>query len=296
MLGLGLLALGLGLTAPQEARANETTDQPPVLLNADELVYDETLGVVTATGNVELAQGLRVVLADRVTYNERTNVVTATGNVSLLEPSGDVVFAEYAELTDDLAQGFVDQVRVLMTDNSRLAATEGERTDDGRFMRLNRAVYSPCNLCPEDPSAPPLWQVRARRVVHDRENQEMVYRDAVLDMFGIPVFYTPYLSHPDPTVEQKSGFLAPSFGLGGNIGAFATVPYYWAIGQDQDATITPTYSSEDGLHLLGEYRKRFESGAVTLEASIVQTDRREDVGGSRFIREDQLRGHLFGTG
>lgn len=292
LLGLGLLALGLGAGIAAPGQAQETDDPTPVLLNADELVYDEELGVVTAMGHVELAQGLRVVFADRLTYNERTNVVTATGNVSLLEPNGDVIFAEYAEMTNDLAQGFVDQVRVLMTDNSRIAATEGERTDDGRFLRLNRAVYSPCNLCPKDPAAPPLWQVRAGRVVHDKEEQEVVYRDAILEMFGLPVFYTPYLSHPDPTVEQKSGFLAPSFGFSSNIGSFASVPYYWAIAPNEDATITPTYSTDDGLHLLGEYRRRFESGVLTLEGSVVQADRREAAG----VRADQWRGHLFGFG
>jgi LPS-assembly protein len=291
-----LLAIGLGLTVIRPLQAQDASEGPPVLLNADELVYDETLGTVTASGNVELAQENRIVFADRVTYNQQTKVVTATGNVSLLEPNGDVLFGEYAELTDDLAQGFVDHVRVLMTDNSRLAANEGERTDQGRFLRLNRVVYSPCELCQENPAAPPLWQVRAQRVVHDKEAQEIIYRDAVLEMFGLPVFYTPYLSHPDPTVEQKSGFLAPSFGLSSNIGSFATLPYYWAIGPDQDATISPTYSEEDGLQILGEYRRRFESGVIDIQASLVRTDREEGTGSSKRIREDQWRGHLFATG
>jgi LPS-assembly protein len=174
----------------------------PVLLNADELTYDETLGIVIASGDVELAQGDRLLLADRVTYNEKTNVVTATGNIRLLEPSGDVIFADYSELTDDLAQGFVQKVRVLLTDNSRVAGTEAERTDQGRYMRINRAVYSPCNLCESDPTRAPLWQLRANRVVHDKEEKEIIYRDARLEMFGIPVLYTPYFAHPDPPVDR----------------------------------------------------------------------------------------------
>ena len=206
----------------------------PVLLNADELTYDETLGIVIATGDVELAQGDRLLLADRVTYNEKTSVVTATGNIRLLEPSGDVIFADYSELTDDLAQGFVQQVRVLLTDNSRVAGTEAERTDQGRFMRINRAVYSPCNLCESDPTRAPLWQLRANRVVHDKEEKEIIYRDARLEMFGIPVLYTPYFAHPDPSVDRKSGFLSPIFGYGGNLGTFGAVPYYWTIAPDKD--------------------------------------------------------------
>lgn len=294
LLHASFVALMVALAAAP-ARSQDERDEP-VLLNADEVVWDETLGVVTAAGDVELAQGDRIVLADRVTYNERTNVVTATGNVRLLEPSGDVVFAEYAELTDDLAQGFVDDVRVLLTDDSRLAAVEGERTDEGRFLRLNRAVYSPCDLCEEDPTAPPLWQIRARRVVHDKQERQVVYRDATLDLFGLPVLYTPYLSHPDPTVERRSGFLAPTVGFSSDIGTFATVPYYWSIAPDRDLTLVPTYSTEDGLQLAGEWRQRFETGAVEFDASIVNADRLESAGGRRIVREDRWRGHLFGNG
>jgi LPS-assembly protein len=120
----GLLALGMVAAASIPALAQgDGGNNQPVLLNADELTYDETLGIVIATGDVELAQGDRLLLADRVTYNEKTSVVTATGNIRLLEPSGDVIFADYSELTDDLAQGFVSQVRVLLTDNSRVAGT-----------------------------------------------------------------------------------------------------------------------------------------------------------------------------
>jgi LPS-assembly protein len=242
---------------------------------------------------VELAQGDRLLLADRVTYNEKTSVVTATGNIRLLEPSGDVIFADYSELTDDLAQGFVSQVRVLLTDNSRVAGTEAERTDQGRFMRINRAVYSPCNLCESDPTRAPLWQLRANRVVHDKEEKEIIYRDARLEMFGIPVLYTPYFAHPDPSVDRKSGFLSPIFGVGGNLGTFTAVPYYWTIAPDKDLTLTPLFSTEDGVQLRAEWRQRFESGRLLLDGSIVNADRTTSYGE---VKEDEWRGHLFGNG
>ncbi|WP_158043788.1 LPS-assembly protein LptD [Skermanella pratensis] len=290
----GLVALGIAAAAGvPPASAQDAGGGQPVLLNADELTYDETLGIVTATGDVELAQGDRLLLADRVSFNQRTRVVTATGNIRLLEPSGDVMFAEYAELTDDLAQGFVQQVRALLTDNSRMAGTEAERTDGGRFMRINRAVYSPCDLCAEDPTRAPLWQLRANRVVHDKEAKEVIYRDAWLEMFGIPVLYTPYFEHPDPTVDRKSGFLSPIFGYGGNLGTFAAVPYYWSIAPDMDATITPMFSTEDGVQVRGEWRQRFERGRLFLDGSIVNADRTTTSGE---VKEDRWRGHLFGEG
>ena len=68
---------------------------------------------------------------------------------------------------------------------------------------LSRAVYSTCNLCAKNPNAPPLWDIRARSAVQDVEHKMIEYHDAVVEMYGIPVLYTPYLSHPDPSAEAR---------------------------------------------------------------------------------------------
>ncbi|WP_207477579.1 LPS-assembly protein LptD [Arenibaculum pallidiluteum] len=281
--------------APAQPPAGAPGSQEPVLLNADTLTYDEQLNVVVASGKVEMAQGDRVLLADSVTFNRSTDVVTATGNVVMLEPTAEVYFADYVELTRDMKEGFIQGVRALLSDNSRMAAPEGERTQDGRYTRLNNAVYSPCNLCAKDPTRPPLWQVKAVRVVHDRDEKNVYYRDAWLEMFGVPTFYTPFLSHPDPSVEQRSGFLAPTFSLGGNLGGYASVPYYIGIAPDKDLTLAPSYSSEDGPRLAGTYRQRFGRGELRLDGSILNADRIETITGTPVRREDQWRGHLFGN-
>ncbi len=72
----------------------------PVLLVADELVYDRVNGIATATGNVEASQAGRVLRAERLTYYERSDSVVASGYVALLEPTGEVQFADHVELTD----------------------------------------------------------------------------------------------------------------------------------------------------------------------------------------------------
>jgi len=265
---------------------------PPVLLNADTVTFDEELGLVTASGNVELSQGPRSVRADSITYNQKTKVVTATGNVRLVEPSGDILFSNYAELTDDLRNAFVENVRVLMTDNSRMAGTEAERRE-GRLIRVNRAVYSPCELCKTDPTRAPVWQIRAARVVQDNEEHEVRYRDAVMEMFGVPFFYTPYLSHPDPTVDRKSGFLTPSFRNNSDLGFGAIGHYYWDIEPDKDATFDFGGYSNQGPFIGGQYRQRFEQGTLQLDGSITQG---EIPNGNSGLKDDRIRGHAFARG
>ncbi len=72
--------------------------------------------------------------------------------------------------------------------------------------------------------------------------KKLTYKNATLDLNNIPVLYTPYFSHPDPTVKRKAGFLAPSFSsLGENIGSTIKIPYFYPISESADFTISPVY-------------------------------------------------------
>ena len=295
LLGAALLALSWP-APPASAQQTELSlpkeiEELPVLLSADEIIYDEDLGVVTATGNVELAQGDRVVLADSVTYNLRTKVVAASGNVTFLDGDGNAYFAEYVELSDDLRDGFIRDVGVLMTDQWRIAAVSGERRD-GRVTEFRKAVFSPCPLCREDPTRAPFWQIKASKVVHDQEKREIRYYNAWMEFFGVPVFYTPYLAMPDPTVERKSGFLAPTFGSSTVLGATFQIPYYWNIAPDKDATFRPIITTDQGVVLAGQYRQLFPNGRIDLSGSATIADR--DTG--KEIKDDEFRGHIDASG
>ena len=118
----------------------------PVLFKADQLRNEQRLGLVVATGNVELSQGDRTLLADSVTYNRREDTVMATGNVSLLEPSGEVIFADRVNLTGDLRNGVIENMRIRLSENARIAAADALRIG-GQKTEFRKAVYSPCKLC-----------------------------------------------------------------------------------------------------------------------------------------------------
>lgn len=266
----------------------------PALIQADEMIHNDALGVVTARGHVEISQGERVLFADTVNYHQRTNTVSATGNVVLLEPAGDTIFADYMELTNDLRDGVIKGIRILLADDSKFAAVSARRTNGDRTS-LTRAVYSPCKICTEEPGAKPLWRIKASRIVHDQSAREIRYKDATLELFGVPIAYTPYFSHPDPTVDRKSGFLTPSFGSSGNTGAFIQTPYYWAIDESRDVTFSPIYTRDEGIVFSGEYRQRFNQGFFEISGSLAEADRRVGNAAVQEIREDEIRGHIFST-
>ncbi len=263
----------------------------PALLSADEVTYDESLGVATARGNVEISQGDRVLKADAISYNMRNDVVTASGNITLIEPSGELIFAEYIELTSDLKEGFIRDVRALLTDRSRLAAASGVRQGD-RETTFRKAVFSPCELCRDDPTRAPLWQVKAAEVTHDQEERVIQYRDAWLEMFGVPILYTPYLEHPDPTVDRKSGFLAPRYHHSDAMGHGIEVPYFFTIGPDKDLTLAPIFTTEQGLLMTAEYRQIMTSGEFSVSGSATL----DDMTRNGKVDKNQFRGHFFAEG
>ena len=292
--GIALLALIALLAAPASAQELPQQDRP-VLLQADEVTYDEKLNIVTASGNVELAQEERVIKADTISYNINTGLVTASGNVALVEPTGDVIFAEYVELTDELAEGFIDEVRLLMSDGiTRMAADSALRTGDNRS-ELRRAVFSPCELCKEDPERAPLWQIKSARVVHDQEEKIITYHDAWMEIFGVPVIYTPYFEHPDPSVERKSGFLAPTFGSSSNLGPNLQLPYFLVIDPHSDLTFAPLITFEEGVVLTGQYRQRYRDGFIDIAGSGTIGDRIRRENGTRVQENDVFRGHIDAT-
>lgn len=292
-----LLAVAIGIasgfTADAVAQSPRLDNGVPALVTADEVTYDEHLGIVMARGKVEISQGERVLHADVVSFNRLTNVVIAVGNVSLVEPTGDVVFAEYVEMVDQLREGVIQNFRALLADQSRLAAVSARRSG-GNTTIARRAVYSPCELCKEDPTRAPMWQIKAARVTHDQQAQQIKYNDARMEILGVPIAYMPYFSHPDGTVKRKSGFLAPELKSSSTLGQLVNVPYYVVIDDSSDATIEPIFLIKEAPVLSGEYRQKTARGQFQGSASLTQADRRDDA--NNRISGTDTRGHIKANG
>ncbi|MES1990183.1 MAG: LPS-assembly protein LptD [Pseudomonadota bacterium] len=288
-----LLAATLVVAAATGTSASEKPAKPAgdVLMQADNLTYNRDTEVVTALGHVEIAYDGRVLIADKVTYDQRGDIVTADGNVSLLEPTGEVAFADHLVLRNKMKDGVVQTLSVLLTDKSRLAGNDAVRTN-GTVTTLHRGVYSPCKVCKEEGKTTPLWQIKAFRVIHNADTKRIIYEDAFMEIFGVPVAYLPFFSHPDPTVKRQSGFLMPSFASSSDLGQEITTPYFWAIAPNMDVTLAPRFTTEEGIVYQGEFRHRIESGSYNFfgTGTWPKTQTAGTPGDADF------RGSLFGDG
>ena len=281
--GAGAALLLAAALLPSAGRAAEVG--APVSFKADTLTHDREKGLVTARGNVEIRRGGRVLRADEVVYDRPADRLRAQGGVSLRDASGDVIFADRADVTGDLKDGVAERIRIRLADESRFSA-ESARRSDGVRTELRRAVYTPCRPCPEDPERTPSWRVRAGKVVRDRTTGEVVYRDATLELWGFPVFHTPYLEQSDPGVGRKTGLLTPTFGHKDDFGLMARLPVFFDIAPDRDATVTPVLTSGEGIFGLFEYRHRFAGGMFSGQGSLARGE--AQIGGA------DARGHFDG--
>ncbi len=263
-------ALPLLLCAPSVALAQEVEAPPeiaplqegeaPVEFSADQLIYENETETVTVTGDVRMSREGNNLRADRVVWERRTGEVRAEGNVRVINPEGDVAYGDSVVLSDTLRDGVVQNLLLVLEDGGRLAAERGERREG--YTTLYRAAYSPCavvdeNGCPKDPS----WQVTAVKVVHDPVRNRIRYQGAALRLFGLPVIALPGLSHPDGSEGGGSGILVPDVRFSRNNGFEVSLPYYFKLAPNQDATITPHLYSKVLPMLEGRFRHLTELGA-----------------------------------
>ncbi len=236
----------------------------PMLLQADEMVYDNDNARITAKGNVEIYYGSYTLLADQVIYNRNSNTLAATGNVRMKDPDGAVITASQLTLTDDFRDGFVDALKLVTKNDTRIVAESASR-EAGNVTVFRKGWFTPCKLCEEDPSKPPTWRIRAGKITHKRDQATLTYKDVVFDFFGVPVLWMPYFQTADPTVKRKSGFLMPNYSHSNELGSTVQVPYYFALSDHYDFTFAPMWTEKAGTLLLGDWRQRTSSGGYRVE-------------------------------
>jgi LPS-assembly protein len=244
----------------------------PMLVQATEIRYDYTNNSVSAVGNVQIYYNGATIEADEVTYDQKMKRLRAQGNVRLTEADGEITYGQIIDLTDDYRDGFVDSLRLETADDTRFAAQRADRTQ-GNYTVLQNGVYTACEPCKDDPKKPPLWQVRAARIIHDQNEKMLYFEDARVEFFGVPLAWVPFMSAPDPTVKRKSGFLFPTVSDTSQYGFGVEIPYFWALAPNYDLTVSTMATTRQGELFQGEWRHRLMDGSYSIKAAgIFQQD------------------------
>ena len=291
------------LTLTDEFINNPFRDPDIIYLEADSLINNENNGVLIASGQVIGKYQERTLRAEKVVYTLATGVVIASGNVVLIDPNGSTQYASKLELSNELETGTATDFTARQVGNGLTSAAFATRTENGEI-ELYNAYYTACKLCKDKgKTKKPSWRIKARKVRQDKKTRTFRYNSALLEIGGLPLFWTPYLAHPDPSADRSSGFLTPFSGVTSSKGFNIRTPYYWALNEYTEATFTPNLYQNVNPMMKYQFIRKFNTGALSVDGSFTYSNF-FDRNGNAFNPDDfqnpsqaplgeKLRSHTF---
>lgn len=302
-----LASAALAVVCAGPAFAQRTPSPPPpaadglqpdeLYMEADEVVRDDQHKTTTAQGSVEIRYQGRTLRADRVVYQEGEHegqgVIRAFGHVQIVNADGTVEFGDEFVLDDKMRAGVAQGFSARLQQNIKLAGATAVRRSE-EIQELNRAIYTPCEICVGNRPKTPTWSISADRVVQDKRRRVIYYRHARIHVLGVPILYLPVFWHADPSAERASGLLGPKVQISDRRGFSYEQPYLFALTPYTDLILSPQINTKVNPLLNGRIRQQFYSGDVDLRFGYTH-ERDFDSKGHRF-GDDTNRSYVLGRG
>jgi len=254
---------------------------------ADKFLYNKSLSFLRATGGVEVLDILNKTTfkSENILYDNVNKIILSETKSSIKDNLNNLFYLK--NFTYNLNDGIIKmiKVKVIDFDNNEMSLDKAflnlntnklvgkdlsinfnkknfqnnnnprlkgnSMSSDGNNSYIKKGVFTTCK---KNDSCPP-WQITAKEINHDKKNKIIYYKDAWLQIYDKPIFYFPRFFHPDPSVKRQSGFLTPTFGESSTVGSSLHVPYFIAISQTKDITITPRLYFDNKILLQSEYRE-----------------------------------------
>lgn len=276
---LTLAALLFLVTLP--ARSQPIVSGGDMVLVADR-VYVTADNMLVAEGKVEALQGDVRLRANKIEYDGSADLIKVSGPIHMEQGESVRIIASYAELDKSFRTAMLKSARLVLNDQLQMASAELNRVD-GRYNVLHKTSVSSCRVC--DDGSPLLWQIRAKRVIHDQEERQIYFDHAQFRILDVPVAYFPQLRLPDPTLDRATGFLIPEINSNSQLGFGVKVPYFIKMGDHKDLLLRP-YIAENTRTMEFRYRQAFKAGRMEWEGAVSDDT----------IFPNQPRHYLFGAG
>lgn len=244
-------------------------EHAPMFLMGEQLSGRPDLETI-AQGQAEMRKPGTVIKADRLEYYAPNDLARANGNVRI-NRNGNVFEGPSMELKVDAFEGSFEAPRYhFLQNDAHGEAARAQFLDESRT-KVQQASYTTCRRKP-GPDWVPDWVLRASEMEFDRDEDTGVARGGSLYFKGVPILPVPAISFP-LTEGRKSGFMPPTIGLDDVNGSQVSLPYYWNIAPNRDATVTPTVMSARGVDVGGEFRFLEPTYSGVLRGNYVAADK-----------------------
>ena len=294
------------------------TDQFGKEIFSDFIIYDKSKNIIRTKNNSKYkdTKGNKID-ADSFFYDLNINKIIAKNKVRYEEIKGNIFYFTEFEYFENSGKGFGKNVKSLMTDKSSFESEyleidnnlgtlviQSDQKKLGFFGKIKSLFskdnkYTTCENIKNSSNIKdqcPDWSLSTFQTKHD-SNKKMIYHDhAIIKIRNVPVFYTPYFSHPDPSVKRKSGLLPASTKNFTDLGRSFKTPYFWAINESSDLTFTPIFYTDENFIYLSEYRKQNKNSSIIIDNSFSSGYKdlnKKGDNGSTLNRTGGSRNHLF---
>ncbi len=246
-------------------------------ITSNKIIYFKKKGIIQTLGNSKFTDDEKILTADKFSYNINTKILNAIGNVTFTDKDKNKFFFSkftYNELTQ---KGNGTDVKAKTSDGSYLQSKNGILDNKNKKIKLNNGEFTSCSkITNERGEFCPSWSLKSKKIIHDNKNKTVTHKHAFFKIKKLPILYTPYITHPDPSVKRRSGFLPPVIKTIENIGRTIKTPYFVALDDDKDLTITPIYYFDENHIFNTSYRQAFKNGFLNLETSYTKGYKRLD--------------------
>ena len=257
-------------------------------LSANTISKNEENNTIKAEGNVSITNNKYKLKANQITYYLSEKKVFAKGNVIIIEKDTNVIYATEAELSNDLKSNFIKNIGVLLSDNSRIAASSAESIKDSDKTIYNNVVFTKCKSCKERTDESIMWKLKAKKATHLKKSKIILYENVFLEAFNIPILFVPIFYHPDPSVKSKTGFLAPKVSNSNIFGTIYEQPIFFNFSNTSNLVAKARLSSKEGLLIINDHNTISNKSNLKLKYSLTE-------GTKERLNEPtkkEIRGHL----
>jgi LPS-assembly protein len=283
-----------------------TTDEKGNKLFSEYAKYDKLKELIETKDvtRIETSGGYKV-FSSNVIFDNKKNLIYSNNKTSIEDKEGNIISVEmfnYSILTNiffskgdiqikdvnnnsyNFSEIYIDEnkkkiigsdIKAYLNQPQILANADNEPRFFANTMSLSeksntfdKGIFTYCKNKGDDKCPP--WTLQSKKIKHDLAKKTIYYDNVVLKIYDFPIFFSPKFSHPDPSVNRRSGLMAPTLGNSTTLGSSVATPYFWNIAMDKDLTLTPKIYLNENPLFLAEYRQDFNNSFLIVDTGYTQ--------------------------
>lgn len=258
---------------------------------SEKILYNKETGIINSFYKTKFvdSDGNKIV-TNNLTFDINKNEIITVGKTEIVDKENNIFFLNNIIYQLDTKKGFGRNFSGSLKDGSRIDSKSVSFDLINKKSFFLNSNYTTCKIGFDKSNKNcPWWSLKTTNTTSDQNKKVISHKNAILKIKELPVLYLPYIQHPDPSVKRASGFLPPVFKSVFSVGKGIQLPYFFALDESQDLTVSPVLYFNENPIVITEFRKKIKNGSIILDTSYTNGYRNYDSIG----KNSGSRNHFF---